>query len=73
MSVPEGYATAIHTGQRAPIQVQEYAGAQLFAEVTRTSDSIDANTRTMLTELQIDNTAGKLIPGMYAVVDLPTC
>jgi multidrug efflux pump subunit AcrA (membrane-fusion protein) len=71
VSVPEGYATAIHVGQRAPIQVQEYAGAELFAEVTRTADSIDANTRTMLTELQIDNTAGKLISGMYAVVTFP--
>jgi hypothetical protein len=71
VSVPEGYATAIHVGQRAPIQVQEYAGAELFAEVTRTADSIDANTRTMLTELQIDNAAGKLISGMYAVVTFP--
>jgi multidrug efflux pump subunit AcrA (membrane-fusion protein) len=71
VSVPEGYATAIHVGQKAPIQVQEYAGVQLFAEVTRTSDSIDANTRTMLTELQIDNSAGKLLSGMYAVVTFP--
>jgi multidrug efflux pump subunit AcrA (membrane-fusion protein) len=71
VSVPEGYATAIHVGQRAPIQVQEYSGAELFAEVTRTADSIDANTRTMLTELQIDNAAGKLISGMYAVVTFP--
>ena len=71
VSVPEGYATAIHVGQRAPVQVQEYSGAELFAEVTRTADSIDANTRTMLTELQIDNAAGKLISGMYAVVTFP--
>jgi multidrug efflux pump subunit AcrA (membrane-fusion protein) len=71
VSVPEGYATAIHVGQRAPIAVQEYAGLPLFAEVTRTADSIDANTRTMLTELQIDNSAGKLISGMYAVVTFP--
>jgi multidrug efflux pump subunit AcrA (membrane-fusion protein) len=71
VSVPEGYAPAIHVGQRAPIAVQEYAGAPLFAEVTRSSASIDANTRTMLTELQIDNTAGKLIAGMYAVVTFP--
>jgi multidrug efflux pump subunit AcrA (membrane-fusion protein) len=71
VSVPEGYATAVHAGQRAPIQVQEYAGEPLFAVVTRTADSIDANTRTMLTELQIDNAAGKLISGMYAVVTFP--
>jgi multidrug efflux pump subunit AcrA (membrane-fusion protein) len=71
VSVPEGYASAVHVGQRAPIAFQELPGAGLTAEITRTSDSIDPNTRTMLTELQIDNTAGKLIAGMYAVVTFP--
>jgi multidrug efflux pump subunit AcrA (membrane-fusion protein) len=71
VSVPEGYATQIRVGQRAPIEFQEYQGAQLFAEVTRTADSIDANSRTMLTELQIDNKQGKLVAGMYAVVTFP--
>jgi multidrug efflux pump subunit AcrA (membrane-fusion protein) len=71
VSVPEGYASAIHVGQHAPVAVQEYQGAALFAEVTRTSDSIDPNTRTMLTELQIDNAGGKLYSGMYAVVTFP--
>jgi multidrug efflux pump subunit AcrA (membrane-fusion protein) len=71
VSVPEGYAGAIHVGQIAPVAVQEYQGVPLSAEVTRTSASIDANTRTMLTELQIDNSAGKLFAGMYAVVTFP--
>jgi multidrug efflux pump subunit AcrA (membrane-fusion protein) len=71
VSVPEGYAPAIHVGLKAPIAVQEYQGAPLFAEVTRTADEIDPNTRTMLTELQIDNSDGKLISGMYVVVTFP--
>jgi multidrug efflux pump subunit AcrA (membrane-fusion protein) len=71
VSVPEGYAGAIRVGEKAPITFQEYQGAKLYAEVTRTADSIDANTRTMLTELQIDNREGKLVAGMYAVVDFP--
>ena len=71
VSVPEGYAPAIHVGLKAPLEVQEYQGAPLYAEVTRTADEIDPNTRTMLTELQIDNTAGKLISGMYVVVTFP--
>jgi len=69
--VPEGYATSIRVGMKAPIAFQEYQDAKLFAEVTRTAESIDANTRTMLTELQIDNTDGKLVAGMYAVVTFP--
>jgi hypothetical protein len=71
VSVPEGYASSIHVGEKAPIAFQEFQGAKLFAEVTRTSDSIDPNTRTMLTELQMDNEGGKLIAGMYAVVTFP--
>jgi RND family efflux transporter MFP subunit len=71
VSVPEGYAPAVHVGMKAPLEVQEYQGAPLYAEVTRTADEIDPNTRTMLTELQIDNTAGKLISGMYVVVTFP--
>jgi multidrug efflux pump subunit AcrA (membrane-fusion protein) len=71
VSVPEGYAPVIHVGLKAPIEVQEYQGAPLVAEVTRTANSIDANTRTMLTELQIDNSEGKLISGMYVVVTFP--
>jgi multidrug efflux pump subunit AcrA (membrane-fusion protein) len=71
VSVPEGYAPAIRVGQQAPIAFQEFQGAPMYAEVTRTSNSIDANTRTMLVELQIDNAQGKLIPGMYAVVTFP--
>jgi multidrug efflux pump subunit AcrA (membrane-fusion protein) len=71
VSVPEGYASSIHVGEKAPIEFQELQGAKLFAEVTRTADSIDPNTRTMLTELQMDNAGGKLIAGMYAVVTFP--
>jgi multidrug efflux pump subunit AcrA (membrane-fusion protein) len=71
VSVPEGYATAVHSGMTASIAVQEYQGLPLTAQVTRTADSIDANTRTMLTELQIDNSQGKLFSGMYAVVTFP--
>jgi multidrug efflux pump subunit AcrA (membrane-fusion protein) len=71
VSVPEGYAPAIHVGLKAPIAVQEYQGLPLYAEVTRTADSIDPNTRTMLTELQIDNSQGKLMAGMYAEVTFP--
>jgi multidrug efflux pump subunit AcrA (membrane-fusion protein) len=71
VSVPESSAGAIHVGELAPVSFQEMPGAKLTAEVTRTAESIDPNTRTMLTELQIDNTDGKLIAGMYVTVNFP--
>jgi multidrug efflux pump subunit AcrA (membrane-fusion protein) len=38
--------------------------------VTRTANALDPATRTMLTEVQVANSDGKLLPGMYAEVGL---
>jgi multidrug efflux pump subunit AcrA (membrane-fusion protein) len=71
VSVPETFTKAIHVGEIAPVKFQEMPGDKFTAEITRTAESIDPNTRTMLTELQIDNAGGKLIAGMYAIVNFP--
>ncbi len=68
VSVPEGYASQIHDGQAAALNFQELPDRTFHASVTRTADSLDQNTRTELVEVQVDNHAGFLIPGMYAVV-----
>jgi multidrug efflux pump subunit AcrA (membrane-fusion protein) len=71
VSVPEGYLTAIHVGGHAQLTFQEYAGVNVTGEITRTANSVDPNTRTMLTEVQVDNRSGKMVPGMYTVVTFP--
>ena len=71
VSVPEGYLTAIHVGGHAQLTFTEYPGASFAGDITRTANSVDPNTRTMLTEIQVDNRSGKLVPGMYTVVTLP--
>ncbi len=71
VSVPEGYAPVIHTGVHAQLAFQEFAGVPFDGDVTRTASSVDPNTRTMLTELQVDNSQGKLVPGMYTVATFP--
>jgi multidrug efflux pump subunit AcrA (membrane-fusion protein) len=70
-SVPEGYVTAIHAGGHAQLAFQEYPGVNFTGDITRTANSVDPNTRTMLTEVQVDNRNGKLVPGMYTVVTFP--
>jgi len=67
VSVPEGYAAFIRPGQKAMLHFQEFPAQTFYGDVTRTAGSIDQNTRTLLTEIQIDNSAGHLLPGMYAV------
>ncbi len=70
-SVPEGYLSAIHVGGHAELTFQEYPGVNFTGEITRTANSVDPNTRTMLTEVQVENRGGKLVPGMYTVVTFP--
>jgi multidrug efflux pump subunit AcrA (membrane-fusion protein) len=67
VNVPQGYAPQIHLGTVADVILQ---GSQRHytGKVTRTSQSIDQTTRTMLTEVQIVNKDGSLLPGMYANV-----
>jgi len=71
VSVPEGYAPFIHAGAPAQLNFQEYAAQPFNGTVTRTSNSVDQNTRTMLTEVQVDNRDGKLVSGMYVVATFP--
>jgi multidrug efflux pump subunit AcrA (membrane-fusion protein) len=68
VSVPEGYATSIRKGMPAQVFVQERTGKPIAGTVARTAYSIDQNSRTMLTEVDVDNGDGSLYPGMYSVV-----
>jgi multidrug efflux pump subunit AcrA (membrane-fusion protein) len=68
VSVPEGYASSLNAGMPAHVFVQERVGKPIDGTVTRTANSIDQNTRTMLAEVDVDNHDGSLYPGMYAVV-----
>ncbi|MBV9404265.1 MAG: efflux RND transporter periplasmic adaptor subunit [Acidobacteriaceae bacterium] len=69
VSVPEAYSAAIHVGQRANLFFQELPHDSFEGRVARTSASIDQNTRTLLVEVQVENRSGRLLPGMYVVVN----
>ncbi len=45
-------------------------GRKFTGIVTRTSNALDPTTRTLLTEVQVPNAGGVLMPGMFAQVDL---
>jgi multidrug efflux pump subunit AcrA (membrane-fusion protein) len=66
VNVPQAYAPSIHLGMAASLTLQENASRRYEGKVTRTSSSIDQNTRTLLTEVQVANRDGSLLPGMYA-------
>ena len=68
VEVPQSAALAIKVGQPATLTVQERPGRRYVATVTRSAESIDVAARTMLTEVQVDNRDGSLVPGMYGEV-----
>jgi multidrug efflux pump subunit AcrA (membrane-fusion protein) len=66
VNVPQTYASAIRPGIAASVTLQENSHRKYAGKVTRTASAIDQSTRTLLTEVQVVNTDGSLLPGMYA-------
>src|SRR5947209_4956044 len=68
VSVPQSYAPSIRKGMTAYILLNEYPGQKFTGKVVRTADAIDPATRTLLTEVDVSNKDGALLPGSYAQV-----
>ena len=67
-SVPQAYAPFIKVGAETYITLQEFPGEKFKAKVVRTADAIDLNTRTLLTEVDVPNKDGRLLPGSFGEV-----
>lgn len=70
ISVPQMYSQAVMPGVNAELTLTESPGRHFVGKVARNTGAIDPTTRTMLTEVDIDNTSGQLMPGAYAEVHL---
>ncbi|HRI64036.1 MAG TPA: efflux RND transporter periplasmic adaptor subunit [Polyangium sp.] len=70
IDVPQDVAPSVKVGAQAQIAVREFAGKTFVGRVARASGALDAATRTMNTEVQVPNTDGQLLAGMYASVSL---
>lgn len=68
ISVPQTNASSIRAGLPAYIEMREYPGQKFTGKVVRTADSIDPATRTLLTEIDVPNHDGHLLPGSYAEI-----
>ncbi len=68
-NVPQLYAPYIKVGAKAYITLQELPGQKFSAKVARTADAIDQSTRTLLTEVDVPNPDGRLLPGSLGEVN----
>jgi RND family efflux transporter MFP subunit len=67
--VSMSYVRFVHTGTLVSVNVQNSTNL-LKGTVSRISRKIETSTRTMDVEMDVPNPEGKLIPGMYASVNI---
>jgi RND family efflux transporter MFP subunit len=70
VNVPQADSRAAAPGLKSYLTLAEFPGRKFQGELVRTAGAIDAATRTLLTEVDVDNTSGELRPGAYAEVHL---
>ena len=71
VNVPQPDAPMIHDGGPAFVRVTEFRQREFPGKIARTADSLDPNSRTLLTEVHIPNQQGLLLPGMFTSVRFP--
>jgi RND family efflux transporter MFP subunit len=71
VNVPEEYSQGIKPGQTsAEVALAEFPDKRFPGKLMRTSEAINATTRTLLVEVDLDNPGGNLLSGSYAEVHL---
>ena len=70
ISVPEADALTMTAGLAADVTVQELPNRRFVGHIARTSQALDAGSRTLLVEVDIANPGLSLLTGMYAEVHL---
>jgi RND family efflux transporter MFP subunit len=66
VDVPEMETALVSRGDKALIELQSLAGAEVEGEVTRTGWDLDPANRSLTVEIDVPNKEGRLRPGMYA-------
>jgi RND family efflux transporter MFP subunit len=68
VNVPQSAINLVQHGASADVLVRELPGSAFRGIVARNARALDAASRTLLTEVQIPNPKGVLLPGMYVEV-----
>ena len=70
LEVPESDAVFVRVGTKAHIDVKALGAGGFDATVSRIAGALKPATRTMRVEIDVDNSDGRFLPGMYAFVML---
>ena len=69
VNVPQAFGPSVRVGLPVKVRVRGHLDEPVTASVTRTASAIDPGTRTLLTQVEIPNPSGQLMPGMFVYVD----
>lgn len=70
VAIPEEYSRYAISGALANLTLDEYPGEIFHGVLVRNSNSIDVVSRTLLVEVDADNSTGRLMPGAYVQIRL---
>lgn len=71
-AINEKDSAAVHTGQPATVRVLAHPKEMFQGKVMLPGEAVNETTRTLEARIEVDNSSGKLKPGMFATVSLPT-
>jgi multidrug efflux pump subunit AcrA (membrane-fusion protein) len=63
--MPESYASGIKPGQTATLTTPATPGRSFPAKITTTSEAISTVSRTLLVQLEVDNSQNQILPYSY--------
>jgi RND family efflux transporter MFP subunit len=66
--VPEVYGSSVKTGDAVDVTLDAFPGQNFAGTLVRTANAIDATSRTLNVEVDVENSSGRLMPGAYAFV-----
>jgi RND family efflux transporter MFP subunit len=69
VQVPQAFTADLRPGLKATFEMPQYPGQKFDATLVTTSNAVNDVSRSMLAELQADNSDGKLFGGTYCRVD----
>jgi len=70
VNVPQIYSQVAKPGLKADLTLAEFPGRHFEGRLVRTADAIDATSRTLLVEVEVNNPSGELLAGAYAELHL---
>jgi membrane fusion protein, multidrug efflux system len=71
VQVPQVMSRGVKSGGIAELTVPELPGRMFEAKIVRTAGALDAGSRTLLTELHVDNSKDELLAGSFSQVRFP--